>query len=113
MKNTMIDYMGTIAKDDFESELHLLEHKFKKLRTLFHMMSKYSDDIEDIVENDSDDSVLDCSIIFTSAKIAKKVMDHVPTPYRNDTPSYEISVDKAVINIVLTESESEISDKDS
>lgn len=105
MKSSMIDYMGTMTNRSFRKTLNLLENKFKKFRTLFHMFSEYSADISDIILNESDESTLDCSIIFVNSKAAQKAYKHIPTPYLYDTQDYTIDVEKSVVNIVLSESE--------
>ena len=69
----MVDYMHSIAADDFDEMIELLEYKFKKFRSLFRYLSKYSDDIVDISQSDGGHHELICVVTFSSNDVAEKV----------------------------------------
>ena len=91
---------------DYEGMIELLEYKFKKFRTLFHILSKYADDIVDISQTDEGHNTLICDVTFKSSKKAEKVMSRLNIS-EYDTKDIEISCTKATLNIVLSEVEAE------
>ena len=98
--------MHCISANDYDSMIELLEYKFKKFRTLFHILSKHADDIVGITQTDEGHNILRCEVTFKSAKKAEKVMDRLDVA-EYDTKDIEISCTKATLNIVLIEVEAE------
>lgn len=105
MLNSMVDYMHHIAADDFDEMIELLEYKFKKFRSLFHYLSKYSEDIVDISQTGGGHHELICAVTFNSVKIAEKVYSKAMNKEFDKLSSVEINLNGDTLNIVLTEVE--------
>ena len=101
----MVDYMHSIAADDFDEMIELLEYKFKKFRSLFRYLSKYSDDIVDISQSDGGHHELICVVTFSSNDVAEKVYHKAAHKEFEKLSSVEIDLDGDTLNIVLTEIE--------
>ena len=101
----MVDYMHSIAADDFDEMIELLEYKFKKFRSLFRYLSKYSDDIVDISQSDGGRHELICVVTFSSNDVAEKVYHKAAHKEFEKLSSVEIDLDGDTLNIVLTEIE--------
>ena len=101
----MVDYMHSIAADDFDEMIELLEYKFKKFRSLFRYLSKYSDDIVDISQSDGGHHELICVVTFSSNDVAEKVYRKAAHKEFEKLSSVEINRNGDTLNIVLTEIE--------
>ena len=101
----MVDYMHSIAADDFDEMIELLEYKFKKFRSLFRYLSKCSDDIVDISQSDGGHHELICVVTFSSNDVAEKVYHKAAHKEFEKLSSVEIDLDGDTLNIVLTEIE--------
>ena len=101
----MVDYMHSIDADDFDEMIELLEYKFKKFRSLFRYLSKYSDDIVDISQSDGGHHELICVVTFSSNDVAEKVYHKAAHKEFEKLSSVEIDLDGDTLNIVLTEIE--------
>ena len=97
--------MHRIAADDFDEMIELLEYKFKKFRSLFHYLSKYSEDIVDISQTDGGHHELNCDVTFKSVKVAEKVYSKAMNKEFEKLSSVEINLKGKTLNIVLTEVE--------
>ncbi len=104
--------MHSIAADDFDEMIELLEYKFKKFRSLFRYLSKYSDDIVDISQTASSHHELICVVTFCSSKAAEKVYAKAAQKEFDKLSSVEIDRDGETLNIVLTEIEAEEPDSE-
>ena len=97
--------MHSIAADDFDEMIELLEYKFKKFRSLFRYLSKYSDDIVDISQSDGGHHELICVVTFSSNDVAEKVYHKATHKEFEKLSSVEMDLDGDTLNIVLTEIE--------
>lgn len=114
MNRNMVNYLNDISNNDWSEKIEIFAYKFSKFRSLFRILSDYSESIAMIKSNKSTHSELNCKIKFGSAKTAKSVYENIKdvAAEAHSLDEISISLEKSSINIVLIKTEAEETESD-
>lgn len=109
MNRNMVNYLNDISNNDWSEKIEIFAYKFSKFRSLFRILSDYSESIVMIKSNKSTHNELNCKIKFGSAKTAKSVYENIKdvAAEAHSLDEISISLEKSSINIVLIKTEAE------
>ena len=109
MNRDMVNYLNDLSNNDWSEKIEIFAYKFSKFRSLFRILSDYSENIVVIKSNKSTHNELNCKIKFGSAKIAKSVYEDIKdvAADAHSLDEINISLEKSSINIVLIKTETE------
>ena len=109
MNRDMVNYLNDLSNNDWSEKIEIFAYKFSKFRSLFRILSDYSENIAMIKSNKSTHNELNCKIKFGSAKIAKSVYEDIKdvAADAHSLDEINISLEKSSINIVLIKTETE------
>ena len=109
MRRNMVNYLNDLSNNDWSEKIEIFAYKFSKFRSLFRILSDYSENIVMIKSNKSTHNELNCKIKFGSAKIAKSVYEDIKdvAADAHSLDEINISLEKSSINIVLIKTETE------
>ena len=109
MNRNMVNYLNDISNNDWSEKIEIFAYKFSKFRSLFRILSDYSEGIVMIKSNKSTHNELNCKIKFGSAKTAKSVYENIKdvAADAHSLDEISISLEKSSINIVLIKTEAE------
>ena len=109
MNRDMVNYLNDLSNNDWSEKIEIFAYKFSKFRSLFRILSDYSENIVMIKSNKSTHNELNCKIKFGSAKIAKSVYEDIKdvAADAHSLDEINISLEKSSINIVLIKTETE------
>ena len=109
MNRNMVNYLNAISNNDWSEKIEIFAYKFSKFRSLFRILSDYSESIVMIKSNKSTHNELNCKIKFGSAKTAKSVYENIKdvAADAHSLDEISISLEKSSINIVLIKTEAE------
>lgn len=114
MNRNMVNYLDDLSNNDCSEKIEIFAYKFTKFRSLFRILSEYSEKIDSIKSNKSNRRELNCKIKFSDSKTAKSIHEEIKDVAADEYSLDEISIslEKSSINIVLIKTEAEETESD-
>ena len=103
MKASLSEYMKALSGDQFSILEEIIQHKYRKFMSFFDLINEYSDDIESMKYNFTDQNTLDIELSMKAKRSLKNELIEVmkDAGYKID---YKVTNKKMKLLIIYDES---------